>query len=77
MTIRGMSIKRNNLRWRGGKTPSELPIPPTGSDILVEVWLPQKHWIGETGNHGGHRNVPSHPFSFGISSGEVILATRS
>ena len=50
----------------GGGTPSELPIPPAGSDILVEVWLLQKRWIGETGNHGGHRNVPSRPFSFGI-----------
>ena len=50
----------------GGGAPSELPIPPAGSDILVEVWLLQKRWIGETGNHGGHRNVPSRPFSFGI-----------
>ena len=84
MTIRGISIKRNNLSWRKKgekKTPSELPIPPAGSDILVEVWLPQKRWIGETGNYGGHRNVPSRPFSFGIlpRGDELtgILATRS
>ena len=59
------------------KTPSEPPIPPAGSDILVEVWLPQKRWIGETGNHGGHRNVPSRPFSFGIRRKNRRSATRA
>ena len=77
----------------GGGTPSEPPIPPGGSDILKtlgsdrtfspEVCVPQKRWIGETGNHGGHRNVPSRPFSFGIlrrgpeKKVTGVLATRS